>query len=85
MKPGGKKLHRLSGESYKSRDRRKLLGKSEWFKEDGKSSNQDEERPTTGQEYENLATEDKFHKKITKDKFNKTRTVLFVEQTKEGS
>ena len=42
-KPGGKKLLRSAIESYKGRTRKKLLGKTEWFKINDKKRARDED------------------------------------------
>ena len=83
--PGGRKLHRTAGESNWSRARKKLLGKSEWFRGKAKTEvetakmgppNSEDQPHNTGG-----ATEGKKGQKTTE---METKTVLFCEQTRNG-
>ena len=44
-KPEGRKLHRSAGESSGIRARRKLMGKTEWFKKKSKPADDPEDSP----------------------------------------
>ena len=81
-KAGGRILHRSSGESSAARTRKKLTGKSEWFRkadQTEKEADEDDDKSldiwlkagkTDGKETENCKLE--------------TRSVLFVEQSRGG-
>ena len=94
---GGRRLHRTSGESSTGRTRKKLLGKSEWFKKK-KSFKKNDERaakpatPSDGtsvtsrkeQRFRGWKRRDGVQDTKPADVNLKTRTVLFVEQTRDG-
>ena len=89
--PGYRVLHESAGVSFASRSMKKLTGKSSWFKDKPKDSNQDESNDTptvmTKQEYR------KQERKMKKEERNKekshistvkTTCVMFVENTPYG-
>ena len=85
--PGGRKLHRNAGESSGIRCRKKLLGKSEWFKSRKKSEEQEEQ--SSEQSGTRCRPRQNVQKKLQGGVIQagtglKTRTVLFLEQTKGG-
>ena len=54
-KPGGRKLHRTAGESSKARARKKIMEKTEWFRDRKNSEsegNQDKHTTSGMQEWE---------------------------------
>ena len=97
---GGRRLHRTAGESSAGRIRKKLLGKSEWFKKrkqkglgraattlgSAKTSSTSEAVPFKEQRGGKRAGSSRSsHSRGEEIKTNlKTRTVLFIEQTKDG-
>ena len=82
-KPGGRRLHRTSAESRGTRIRKKLLDKNEWFKKRSKSNSEEKSNkkppPRTKQPKQRLQSNFS-----TVCKPVKTRSVIFVEQTKDG-
>ena len=88
-KNGVRKMHRTSGESSTSRARKKLTGKSEWFRKAGKSN-----QPETPAEKETQQAEKILNhwlepaqvasKPPSNTKTLETRTVLFVETSRGG-
>ena len=81
-KAGGRSLHRSSGESSAARTRKKLTGKSEWFrKADQTGKEADEEEDKSLDKWRKAGKKDG---KETEDCKLETRSVLFVEQSKGG-
>ena len=86
---GGRKIHRTAGESSGMRSRKKLLGKSEWFKVK-KSTHKQEDSVPVSKQTPSYPGKWKSTRKLLKgegyyqQKVLKTRTVLFVEQTRGG-
>ena len=83
---GGRRLHRTGGESSTKRSRKKLLDRTEWFKKK-KVVDCEEQAPPMTQEYGGK------HKKKqqsricgpqTQTQDIKTRTIIFVEQTRDS-
>ena len=93
MRPGGRRLHRTAKESSGRRMRKKILDKTEWFRkkkttteqEKGCESNSKGQIPTTSHRKKHDKIVDKLtnDKKIPQDSI-KTRSVIFVEQTRDG-
>jgi hypothetical protein len=85
-KPGGRSLHRQAGESYNTRVRRKLCGKTEWYRDeislDKGLATESNANPEL--EYTPPSIDTQHKKKIKNDRSIKTRSVLFVEQTRGG-
>ena len=80
---GGRKLHRTAEESSKKRTSKKLLGKSDWFRKPRKST----EATTLKQSQERGAGQNNVQSESCakpKTAIPKIRTVLFVDQTKDG-
>ena len=74
----GSRIHRTAKESSFDRNRKKLIGRSNWYK--GSRKNEDEEQPNKqrtggGAPGTNLGAV---------DKTIKTRAVIFVDQTPKG-
>jgi hypothetical protein len=86
MKAGGRKTHRLAGESSAQRAKKKLTEKSEWFRKDG---SQTDNHPEGREEKEERILEGWLKDKNDERDGNgtadiPTRTVLFVENTRGG-
>ena len=105
MTPGGRNLHRLGKESWKAKTRRKLFGKSEWFRKE--KENEDERAVPTPESSPGGQKTPAIQKETMKARTSlggarksgrravpnpsrnklrglRVRTVMFVEQTKDG-
>ena len=84
----GRKLHRTSAQSHGLRQRKKILGKTEWFRKKKKDEMTDGLIPEKAQTQPRARTKQKTLKSESnppqKKAKVKTRTVIFVEQTRNG-
>ena len=84
-KKGERSLHRSSGESSALRTRKKLTGKSEWFRKSDKTDSDPEEKDSSIEIWLKAGNERKSKQdQNEKDRGMETRSVLFVEQSRKG-
>ena len=81
-RPGGRRLHRTSAESRGTQIRKKLLDKTEWFKK--RNNGRQEEAKSMHRVLHKQPRKQLQSSLSTTCKPLKTRSVLFVEQTKDG-
>ena len=82
---GGRRIHRSSKQSGASRYRKKVLGKTEWYREGGKQDDEKEEGADSRMSAEGGRMPGGTGRTKKKDiEVLKTKTVLFVEHTPNG-
>jgi hypothetical protein len=87
---GGRRVHRTAGESSGKRASKKLTEKSEWFRKDGNKNDGSLDNAESRQEENDERILDRWLKDgqsvtgSSRQENLQTRTVLFVEQTRDG-